>query len=66
MRIRCLLGVLCFLGVSCSSSSGDDDGPAPDIEAGLVAPEQYFDVFIVSLDGIAPGDAAPVQRAFGL
>lgn len=32
----------------------------------LVAPEQYFDVFILGPDGVVQSNEAPVQEAFGL
>jgi len=39
---------------------------AADEGSTIVASEQYFDVFIVSPDGVVRGDGTPVQRAFGL
>jgi L-ascorbate metabolism protein UlaG (beta-lactamase superfamily) len=39
---------------------------AADEGSTILAPEEYFDVFIVSPDGVTRSDEAPVQEAFGL
>lgn len=39
---------------------------AADEGSTIVAPEEYFDVFVISPDGVVRGDEAPVQQAFGL